>query len=256
MGFVPLVLWGCGALFLATLVSNPEGIRMTGILGMLSPSIASLFLFGASGAVPVFGYGRWWTVLSAAWLHGGILHIVFNMMAVRDLAPATAHLYGAARTVIIYTVASTTGFLVSSTVRVPSGPPSCGEPGSRWVPPPRSCGLIGALWWYGHRSGNSQITQQVKQMALGILVFGFVIQASTTGPTSADSPGAGSRRGSWTRSPPSAATTWSSRSGAWVFPWPRWSRRSWSACPARGSSPAAFAISGAGSCASWAARRR
>jgi rhomboid protease GluP len=175
LGFVPLVMWGCGALFLATLVSNPEGIRMDGILGMLSPSGASLFLFGASGAVPVFGYGRWWTVLSAAWLHGGILHIVFNMMGVRNLAPATAHLYGAARTVIIYTVAATTGFLVSSTVGA-FGPSFLRGAGFTVGASAPLCGLIGALWWYGHRSGSSQITQQVKQMALGILVFGFVIQ--------------------------------------------------------------------------------
>jgi len=36
-------------------------------------------------------------------------------------------------------------------------------------------GLIGALWWYGHRGGNSHLSQQVKQMALGMLVFGFVM---------------------------------------------------------------------------------
>ena len=38
----------------------------------------SLILFGASGAYPVFGLGRWWTVLSAGWLHGGLLHIVLQ----------------------------------------------------------------------------------------------------------------------------------------------------------------------------------
>src|SRR6266567_1188842 len=87
MGFVNLVLWACGALYLASLAADVSGIRMDGLLSMLSPSIQSLFLFGASGAVPVFGYGRWWTVLSAGWLHAGALHIIFNMMWVRDLAP-------------------------------------------------------------------------------------------------------------------------------------------------------------------------
>jgi rhomboid protease GluP len=174
MGFVPVVMWGCGALFLATLASDSGRIGTSGILGMLSPSSASLFLFGASGAVPVFGYGRWWTVLSAAWLHGGILHIVFNMMGVRNLAPATAHLYGAARTVIIYTVAAITGFLASSTVGA-FAPQALG--GARFTVGASAplCGLIGALWWYGHRGGISQLTQQVKQMALGLVVIGFVM---------------------------------------------------------------------------------
>ncbi len=55
--------------------------------------------------MPVFQYGRWWTVLSAGWLHSGVLHILFNMMWVRQLGPACADLYGAGRMVIIYTVA-------------------------------------------------------------------------------------------------------------------------------------------------------
>jgi rhomboid protease GluP len=178
MGFVPVVMWGCGALYLATLASNASGIRMDGLFSMLSPSNESLFLFGASGAIPVFGYGRWWTVLSAAWLHGGILHIVFNMMGIRNLAPATAHLYGAARTVIIYTVAAITGFLASSTVGAfaPFMPIRLRGAGFTVGASAPLCGLIGALWWYGHRSGSSQLTQQVKQMALGILVFGFVMR--------------------------------------------------------------------------------
>jgi rhomboid protease GluP len=70
----------------------------------------ALFLFGASGAVPVFQYGRVWTVLSAAWLHAGILHILFNMMAVRQLAPMTTELYGPGRMVIIYTAGAVVGF--------------------------------------------------------------------------------------------------------------------------------------------------
>jgi hypothetical protein len=61
-----------------------------------------------------FGYGRWWTVISAGWLHGGILHILFNMLWVRQLGPATAELYGAGRMIVIYTVAGICGFLLSS----------------------------------------------------------------------------------------------------------------------------------------------
>ena len=59
------------------------------------PSPQALFLFGASGAMPVFGFGRWWTILSAGWLHGSLLHILFNMMWVRQLGPATGQLFGA-----------------------------------------------------------------------------------------------------------------------------------------------------------------
>jgi len=52
MGFATLVMWGCGALYLASLAADVEGMRTSGLLSLFSPSIQSLFLFGASGAVP------------------------------------------------------------------------------------------------------------------------------------------------------------------------------------------------------------
>ena len=75
-------MWGCGAVYLASLAMDPSAIGGGGLLSLLSPGIESLFVLGASGSVPVFRYGRWWTILSAPWLHGGILHIVLNMMSV------------------------------------------------------------------------------------------------------------------------------------------------------------------------------
>jgi rhomboid protease GluP len=177
LGFVPLVLWACGALFIATLVADPEGIRMQGLFGMLSPSVESLLRFGASGAFPVFARGRWWTVLSAAWLHGGILHIVFNMMWVRDLAPAVAHLYGPARTVIIYTVSAITGFLSSSLAGrflffLPAFLRGAGLTIGASAP---IFGLLGALLYYGRRGGSAQIGQQARSWALAGLAFGFLM---------------------------------------------------------------------------------
>jgi rhomboid protease GluP len=168
-GFVTIVMWGCGAAYIATLVANPEGIG-----GFLSPSTGSLFLFGASGWVPVFGYGRWWTVLSAAWLHGGILHIGLNMMALRNLAPVTVHLYGAARTVLIYTAAAIAGFTASSVAGAYLPGPLRGAGFTVGASAPIA-GLIGALLWYGRRGGSSYIGQQAKSIALGMLVFGFVM---------------------------------------------------------------------------------
>jgi rhomboid protease GluP len=176
MGFAMLVLWACGALYLASLAVDIEGMRSSG-LSFLSPSLRSLFLFGASGAVPVFGYGRWWTVLSAAWLHGGVLHILFNMMWVRDLAPPTARLYGPGRTVIIYTVAGVTGFLASSVAGafLPFLPRFLGGAGFTVGASAPIFGLIGALLHYGRRGGSSYIGQQAKGLAVTMLIFGFVL---------------------------------------------------------------------------------
>src|SRR5258705_4585658 len=118
--FVPIVMWGCGAVYLASLAMDPSAISGGGLLSLLSPGIESLFVLGASGSIPVFRYGRWWTILSASWLHGGVLHIVLNMMSVRNLGPAVSEFYGGARTVIIY--------FVAGAARVPASNLSPGYP--------------------------------------------------------------------------------------------------------------------------------
>jgi rhomboid protease GluP len=102
LGFSKVVMGACGILYVAALLIDPAGLQGTqgGVLGFLSPSRASLLRFGASGAWPVIVADRWWTVFSAGWLHGGLLHIVFNLMWLRQLAPAVAELYGAARMVL------------------------------------------------------------------------------------------------------------------------------------------------------------
>ena len=56
----------------------------------------------------------WWTVLSAGWLHGSALHILFNMMWVRQLGPATADIYGAGPHGHHLHVVERVGFLLSS----------------------------------------------------------------------------------------------------------------------------------------------
>jgi rhomboid protease GluP len=177
MGFVPLVLWACGALFISTLAVNVGGVSNTGLLSVLSPSSESLFLFGASGAVPVFRFGRWWTVLSAGWLHGGLVHIAFNMLWVRDLAPAVAQLYGAARTVILYSVGSIAGFAASSAAGwyLAFLPRPLRGAGLTIGASAAIFGLIGALLYYGRRSGSRMIGEAAKRWALGGLAMGFLL---------------------------------------------------------------------------------
>ncbi len=169
LGFLALVMWACGALYLATLAVNFQGVGLSGLLDFLSPDGGSLFLFGASGSVPVFGYGRWWSVLSAGWLHGSVLHIVFNMMAARTLIPACATFYGPARTVILWVGACVTGFALSSAAGlVRGGNYTIGASASIF-------GLIGALAWYGRRGGSRMVAAHAREWALSGLLMGFLV---------------------------------------------------------------------------------
>ena len=177
LGFLHMVTWGCAFLYLATLVVHPSGIHFGGTFSLLSPSPRALFLFGASGAIPVFKFDRWWTLLSAGWLHGGLLHIGFNLMWVRQLAPETAKIYGASRMVLIYMVATVAGFGLStlSGMYLQSLPsPLKGASFSIGASAP-IFGLLGALVYSGTRGGSVEVSRQAKIYAMVLGVFGFLM---------------------------------------------------------------------------------
>lgn len=177
LGFVPLIIYACGAIYtlalLLTVVRGGSIMGGGGPLGILAPAGDVQLLFGASGAYPVFRLGMWWTVLSAAWLHGSVLHIIFNMMWVRNLGPATADLYGGPRMVIIYTAGSVGGFFLSSLLGL-FPIPMFGAPFTVGASAP-IFGLLGALLYYGRRSGSSLIHAEAKGYAVAFFVFGLIV---------------------------------------------------------------------------------
>jgi rhomboid protease GluP len=177
LGFSAIVTVSCGLLYLLSLVLDPGGIGRGGLLTALSPSTKAVFLLGASGAIPVFDMGRWWTVLSAAWLHGGPLHLLFNILWVRQLAPETAEAFGPARTVIIYTAAGVAGFLASSAVGhyLPFLPSLLR--GARFTVGASApiFGLLGALVHYGRRRGSSAVGSQALTYAAILGLYGFIM---------------------------------------------------------------------------------
>lgn len=166
-GFAPVVIGASTVIYVASLLVSGSGMQIVGGgFSFLSPSIQALVLFGASGAYPVFGLGRWWTVLSASWLHGNLLHILFNMLWVRQLGAATVDVFGPARTVIVYTIAGACGFLVSS---LAGSQVTLGASAAIF-------GLLGALVHYGRRSGSSHIYSEAMRYAVILFVFGFIMR--------------------------------------------------------------------------------
>lgn len=137
-------------------------------MGFMSPSNRSLFILGGTGAIPIGYYGNWWTLISASFLHGGILHIFFNMAALSQLGPYVVGAYGAARFVIIYIAAGAAGFLFSFAVGVPF---TIGASAS-------ICGLIGAIIFYGKSRGGfygEAIYKQAMGWIVGLVIFGLLI---------------------------------------------------------------------------------
>jgi membrane associated rhomboid family serine protease len=164
--FTNAVTLACVALYIATLVFDPAAaLRPRGIFDVFAPSNRALWAFGAAGAIP-WQAGHWWTILTAIYLHGGLLHIIFNVLWIRQLGPEVESLYGPARLVVIFTVSGVAGFVLSNAFDVAF---TVGASGSIF-------GLLGALVAYGRRRGGTfgrlQL-QQYGQWALVLFIAGF-----------------------------------------------------------------------------------
>jgi rhomboid protease GluP len=180
-GLVTLIMGVNVIIFALTLlrsILSGDGIdlNLSDLFSFLGPASIVNAEFGSSGVAPVVVYGRWWTVLSAGWLHAGILHLGFNMMAFRQLGPPIAELYGPGRMVIIYVVASASGFVLSTLAgtyfpHIPllgAGTVTVGASAA-------IAGLVGALWHYGRRGGSSMAQQYANTFVVYMIIIGVAM---------------------------------------------------------------------------------
>ena len=137
-------------------------------LTFLAPSNNSLLLLGATGTIPIDRLGRWWTLVSASFIHGGILHIFFNMLAFRQLGPFVLREYGFNRFIIIYIISGIAGFYLSYLAGVHL---TIGASAS-------ICGMIGAILYYGKSRGGlygGAIYKQAVGWVIGLALFGLIV---------------------------------------------------------------------------------
>jgi len=140
----------------------------TGDIGsLLSPGQTSLMLLGATGTYPIGHFGRFWTVVSANYLHGGIIHLIFNLMALKQIAPWVSNEYGTSRMFIIYTLGGLIGYVISYLAGVPF---TIGASAA-------VCSLIGALLFYGKSRGGAygnSVYRDVSGWVISLFVFGLI----------------------------------------------------------------------------------
>ena len=174
-GFLQIVIWGCIGLYLASLLIDIEGITSAGIFRLLSPSNVSVWFLGATGSIPVFDNGRWWTIFSSGWLHGGLLHIGFNLAWIYYLLPSVTRAYGAGRTASLYIFSAAASALFTSIAAefftflpaaLQGASLSIGASGAVF-------GLLGALVSYGQRTGRQSVLTQALNYAVVILLAGL-----------------------------------------------------------------------------------
>lgn len=165
LDLVAVIVVTCVVLYALSLALQPEAIlRVTGFFGILSPGSRALYQLGMTGGV-AWEAGWWWTMLTAIYLHGSLLHIFFNVMWIRQLGPPVVDSFGPARAFVIFSLSGAVGFLISN---LASGHPSVGASGAIF-------GLLAALIVYGRRVGHSMLSAQMWQWALILFVMGFLM---------------------------------------------------------------------------------
>jgi rhomboid protease GluP len=156
-------------MYLLSLLFNPATLGLSANpFKFLSPSDRALILLGSTGTIPINQWHRWWTLVSANYLHGGVLHIVFNMIALYQIGPLVLREYGANRLISLYTFGGVIGFYVSylAGVRFTLGASAA------------VCSLIGATLYYGKSRGGTYgqaIYKQISGWVLVLFLFGFLV---------------------------------------------------------------------------------
>ena len=148
-----------------SLAAAGQGGGLTILWGLVGEA---QYRLGASFGPAIFFENQWWRLVTAMFLHAGLVHIGFNMMALMQLGPPLEELYGSARYLFFYVVTGAFGFFVSAA----TGHFSLGASGAL-------LGLVGLLLAITTKRGGAYmremrsrlITQVVILFALGFSGF-------------------------------------------------------------------------------------
>lgn len=130
---------------------------------------ATLLDFGAKRYREIFGLDQWWRLVTAGFLHGNLLHLVMNSLALYDLGSQVEEEYGTARFLAIYFAATVTGFLASSFWNPFA--PSVGASAGIF-------GLVGAMIAFGiqHRERfGPEVRRYYTRYALYSMLLGLIL---------------------------------------------------------------------------------
>jgi len=134
-------------------------------IGMLLGTSSELIGKYGMWPVGIAVYGEWWRLITSAFLHGGLLHIGFNMYVLYLLGPILERALGSARFLLLYLVAAVGGSVASYAISPPNTV-SVGASGAIF-------GLMAALLVIGRRFRHD--VSQVAMLLAVNLAIGFII---------------------------------------------------------------------------------
>ena len=145
---------------------------------------STLYIFGAKiSFAAMASSGEWWRLITAGFLHGGILHILMNSWVLFDVGAEVEAIYGTSRFIVFYFVSTVLGFLASA---LWSPAISIGSSAGIF-------GLIGAMIAFGVTDKSSMgaaaktlyVRWAIYGLAIGLLPFFPVDNAAHVGGISA-----------------------------------------------------------------------
>ena len=155
------------AVFLAQLVvlGNP-------IAGLARMPDWLVHVFGANDVNMTLYEHRYETLLTSCFVHGSLLHIAFNMVALRQVGPFVERTAGAARMAPLYLIAGIAGSIGSAFSGWLSGGQRVSVGASGAI-----CGLIGAALVIGYRleGARSPIMRAMAGWLATLFAIGFLV---------------------------------------------------------------------------------
>jgi rhomboid protease GluP len=147
----------------------------------LTPSLEASLLLGASYPLATAHDGRVETLVTACFLHGSLVHLLFNMIALIQAGPIVERTVGSARTAPMYIVAGICGYALSVAygLALHTQMPSLGASGA-------IAGLVGAagVVFWRIQGWKAQGTQAMVRW-LG-LIIGFGVAMDIVGGVAVD----------------------------------------------------------------------
>jgi membrane associated rhomboid family serine protease len=138
---------------------------------LMGGSVVTLAAWGANGAWLV-AQGQWWRLISAIFIHSGIIHLAFNSYALIFIGPLLEEQLGRERFLVLYLTTGIFGFIVSNWYYPPMLT-TVGASGAIF-------GLIGAAVTLSKRwsAWGRMLHQQLVHWAIYGLIYGLLLGAN------------------------------------------------------------------------------
>jgi rhomboid protease GluP len=152
-------------LYVTALLLAPQSVNYSlNPTFFLAPATSVLFKLGATGTLPVFSEDRWWTLITANYLHGSLLHLAFNMSALRSVGKLTIEIYAPSRFFLIYFLGGVTAMAASSLAGIQL---TLGASGA-------VCALIGCMSYDDWRANKGNLKMRIASVGVWVVFIAVI----------------------------------------------------------------------------------